>query len=121
MLIHCQQNYREFLAIFNAHHEADDDTLLAEPISEEALDLPRRFVVVLYNDDYTPMDFVVDVLQRYFNLPLEKAVEVMLSVHHEGYGIAGIYPKDIAETKSQMVNQEAQNAGYPLLTRAEPE
>lgn len=104
-----------------ASHEADDDTAVAEPLTEEEIEIPRRFAVVFYNDDYTPMDFVVDILQRHFNLSTEKAVEIMLNVHYDGRGVAGVYSKDIAETKSYHVNQEAQNAGYPLFTKAEPE
>lgn len=101
-------------------HEFGEDTLLADPETEEELEIPRRYAVVLYNDDYTPMDFVVMVLQNHFQLPLEKAIDVMLNVHHEGYGVAGVFSKDIAETKSDAVNQEARNAGFPLLTKAEP-
>lgn len=108
-------------ANYRNHYETDDDTALADPMTEDEIKLPRRFAVVFYNDDYTPMDFVVDVLQRHFNLSAEKAVEIMLNVHYDGRGVAGIYSKDIAETKSFHVNQEAQNAGYPLFTKAEPE
>ena len=59
------------------------------------------YAVVLMNDDYTPMDFVIEVLQSYFAMSFEQANQVMLTVHYEGKGIAGVYPRDIAETKSQ--------------------
>lgn len=100
------------------------------PDGEEALDVlvadpelkkPQLYAVVMYNDDYTPMEFVVMVLQAHFNHNLDSAVAIMLAIHHEGKGIAGIYPKDIAETKAQTVNQEARIAGFPLLTQIEPQ
>lgn len=100
--------------------ERDDDTDVAD-LAETRIELPRRFAVVFYNDDYTPMDFVIEILQKHFHLSIEKAVEIMLNVHYDGRGVAGVYSKDIAETKSYHVNQEAQKAGYPLFTKAEPE
>lgn len=94
-----------------------DDVLLADP----ELKRPQRYAVVMYNDDYTPMEFVVGVLQDHFKHSLDKAVSIMLAIHHEGKGIAGVYPKDIAETKAQAVNREARQAGFPLLTQIEPQ
>lgn len=76
---------------------------------------PVRYGVYLINDDYTPMDFVILVLQTYFAMPLESAVEVMLNVHHKGQGQCGIYTKDIAETKVAQVSSYAQEHQYPLL------
>lgn len=102
----------------DGEQEQGDEVLLAEPDTE--LDEPQRFAVVLYNDDYTPMDFVVEVLQEQFQMSVDKAVEVMLAVHHDGRGVAGVYSRDIAETKSHAVNETARQAGYPLLTLAEP-
>ena len=75
----------------------------------------------MYNDDYTPMGFVVEMLQAHFRHDLDNAVTIMLAIHHEGKGIAGVYPKDIAETKAQTVNRAARQAGYPLLTQIEPQ
>ena len=82
---------------------------------------PPLYVVVLMNDDYTPMEFVVEMLQTHFRHDLDNAVTIMLAIHHEGKGIAGVYPKDIAETKAQTVNRAARQAGYPLLTQIEPQ
>ncbi|WP_227430135.1 ATP-dependent Clp protease adapter ClpS [Psychrobacter sp. I-STPA6b] len=96
--------------------EATTDVLLADP----ELAKPPMYAVVMYNDDYTPMDFVVDILQTEFRHNLEQAVDIMLNIHHQGRGIAGIYPKDIAETKAQKVNNMARREGYPLLTQIEP-
>lgn len=94
-----------------------EDVLLADP----ELKKPQMYAVVMYNDDYTPMEFVVDVLQNHFKHTLDSAISIMLAIHHQGKGIAGIYPKDIAETKAQAVNREARQAGYPLLSQIEPQ
>ncbi|MDR0996298.1 MAG: ATP-dependent Clp protease adapter ClpS [Zoogloeaceae bacterium] len=84
----------------------ENDPKLMEP--------PRPWKVILLNDDYTPMDFVVQVLLRFFALNEENAVRVMLKVHHEGRAVAGIYPKDIAATKIAQVTAHARQQQYPL-------
>ena len=75
---------------------------------------PPMWQVVLLNDDYTPMDFVIDVLQQFFGMPSEKANQVMLKVHIEGRGLCGVYPKDIAATKVAEVTQYARAHQHPL-------
>ena len=75
---------------------------------------PKKYGVFLLNDDYTTMDFVVNILTEVFALSHERAVAVMLLVHHEGKGLCGIYTKDIAETKQQQVSLLAAEADYPL-------
>lgn len=75
---------------------------------------PPLFKVMLLNDDYTPMEFVVLVLQKFFSLSREKATQIMLKVHREGMGICGIYPKDIATTKVEQVIAYARNHQHPL-------
>lgn len=97
--------------------EADADVLLAEPETAR----PPMYAVVIFNDDYTPMEFVVHVLMKYFKLDAERATEVMLQVHYKGKGVAGVYPRDIAETKAQQVNKEARLEGHPLLCQIEPQ
>lgn len=96
--------------------ESEVEVMVADPEIAE----PPMYAVVMYNDDYTPMEFVVYVLQSEFRHNTDSAVEIMLSIHHKGRGIAGIYPKDIAETKAKKVNQTARKEGYPLLTQIEP-
>ncbi|MBM5574643.1 MULTISPECIES: ATP-dependent Clp protease adapter ClpS [Deefgea] len=75
---------------------------------------PPMWQVVLLNDDYTPMDFVIDVLQHFFAMPSEKANQIMLKVHTEGRGICGVYPQDIAATKVAEVTQYARAHQHPL-------
>lgn len=83
--------------------------------------VPRKYKVVLLNDDYTPMDFVVEVLKRFFHLNEEIAVQVMLQVHIQGRGICGVFTRDIAETKVAQVNDYARMNQHPLLSSMEPE
>lgn len=92
------------------------DVLVAEPEVAK----PPMYAVVMYNDNYTPMEFVVYVLQSEFRHSVDSAVEIMLTIHNSSKGIAGIYPKDIAETKAKKVNSLAHREGYPLLTQIEP-
>lgn len=79
------------------------------------------FKVFLLNDDYTTMDFVVYILEKIFHKPRLEATKIMLYVHHNGKGLAGIYPKDIAETKVDMVHSLARQAGFPLRCIIEKE
>ena len=80
---------------------------------------PSLYAVVLLNDDYTPMDFVIDVLTRFFNMQYERATEVMLKVHYEGSAVCGVYTAEIAETKVQQVSQYAKEHQHPLLCTME--
>jgi ATP-dependent Clp protease adaptor protein ClpS len=75
---------------------------------------PPLFKVIILNDDYTPMEFVVIVLQKFFSMTREKATQVMLKVHREGMGICGIYPKDVATTKVEQVVGYARRHQHPL-------
>ena len=75
---------------------------------------PPMFQVILLNDDYTPMEFVVMVLQEYFNRDLETATQIMLKIHHDGRGVCGVYSKDVAGTKVELVSAAARRGGHPL-------
>jgi len=75
---------------------------------------PPMFKVIVLNDDYTPMEFVVMVLQKFFSMSREKATQVMLKVHREGMGVCGLYPKDIATTKVEQVASYAKKHQHPL-------
>jgi ATP-dependent Clp protease adaptor protein ClpS len=82
---------------------------------EVKLKPPPLYRVILLNDDYTPMEFVVDVLRRFFGMGIETATRVMLKVHTEGKGVCGVFPREIAETKAVQVNDYAREAEHPLL------
>ncbi len=100
--------------------EQDVQGYVEEEVSTE-LSEPGKYRVLLINDDYTPMGFVVDVLMRFFYLSEVQANEIMLRVHQQGRGLCGIYPRDIAETKVALVNQYARSHEHPLLCCMERE
>ena len=81
---------------------------------------PKHYAVVLHNDDYTTMEFVTEILQRFFRKTGEEAVQIMLKVHQQGKGIAGIYTYQIAETKVAQVHEYARSKGFPLKCTLEP-
>ncbi len=82
---------------------------------------PRLFRVLLLNDDYTPMDFVVMVLRRYFRQDDAQARAIMLSVHQKGQGVAGVFTREVAESKAAQVVAHARQEEYPLELSVEPE
>jgi ATP-dependent Clp protease adaptor protein ClpS len=81
---------------------------------------PPQYKVLLLNDDYTPMDFVLYMLERFFNKSQPEAERVMMEAHQKGVSVAGVYPFEIAETKVAQVLDAAQGEGYPLRVRLEP-
>lgn len=89
--------------------------------SEKKLSRPRMFRVLLHNDDYTPMDFVVHLLQGVFHHGETESTRIMLQVHHHGAGVAGIYTHEIAETKVAQVHMMARENDCPLMASLEPE
>lgn len=100
------------------HHE-DDGSGLAVQEAKPALKAPSLYRVVMLNDDYTPMDFVIEVLERFFNHNRETATKIMLAVHTQGRGICGLFTRDVAETKALQVNQYARKCQHPLLCEIE--
>jgi ATP-dependent Clp protease adaptor protein ClpS len=80
---------------------------------------PARFKVILLNDDFTPMDFVIEVLQNFFHLNHEAATNIMLHVHIKGKGVCGVYTREVAETKVAQVNQFSRDNNHPLLCTME--
>lgn len=97
------------------------DRLKEKEAEENALQPPPMYKVILNNDDYTPMDFVVEVLQRFFAMDEDKAAQVMMAVHYQGKGVCGLFTADIAETKVAQVNQYARLHQHPLLCSMEQE
>ena len=88
-------------------------TVLAER-KEQRVEPPKLFQVLMLNDDFTPMEFVVMVLQEYFKRDLETATQIMLKIHHVGRGVCGVYSKDVAATKVELVLAAARRGGHPL-------
>jgi len=85
---------------------AEEEVVNVEP--------PKLYKVVMLNDDFTPMEFVILMLQEYFRHDMEAATQIMLKIHHEGRGVCGIYTKDVAATKVELVLAAARRAGHPL-------
>ena len=92
-----------------------------ELTTKERVKVPRLFRVIFHNDDFTTMDFVVEVLRGHFHKTEAEAVHVMLTVHKKGAAVAGVYPRDVAETKVARVMQDARKRGMPLLLTTEPD
>lgn len=96
-------------------HENDLDVQEAKP----KLKRPPLYKVILLNDDFTPMDFVIEVLMDFFGMPEDKATQVMLHIHTRGIGVCGVYTKDVAETKVMIVNEYSREHQHPLLCSME--
>jgi ATP-dependent Clp protease adaptor protein ClpS len=116
------QNQHIYLPKASAFADDDGDAALLEreDAAESKLKRPPRYAVYLLNDDYTPMEFVVAVLQRFFNKNTDEAVAIMLKVHTDGRGVCGIYTKDIADTRVEQVMDMAAQFMHPLQCVAEP-
>ena len=114
-------NAIRFNRLANQEGEGGDDyesgttTALEKP----KLKKPPLYKVILINDDYTPMDFVVEVLRSFFGMNVEKATQVMLKVHTEGKGVCGVFSKDVAESKATQVNDYSRECEQPLLCSVE--
>ena len=96
-----------------------DRSVLTE--TRPKLKRPPKFKVILYNDDYTPMEFVVRILEQLFQRSPSEATQLMLQIHKSGFGIAGVYVLEVAETKVAAVHQAAERYGYPLRSGVEQE
>lgn len=106
-------------AVCQSGDEIEHDNGLMVQESRPKVAEPKRYMVILINDDFTPMEFVVEILRQFFNLDEESATRIMLNVHTKGKGVCGIYSKDIAETKVVMVNEFARENEHPLLCTME--
>ena len=97
------------------------EATLTESRTEQRLERPKMWRVLLHNDDYTTQDFVVWVLESVFHKPRGEAFAIMMNVHRSGLGIAGVYTHDVAETKVRTTKQLAEEHEFPLLVTMEPE
>jgi ATP-dependent Clp protease adaptor protein ClpS len=102
-------------------HPQEDSGDLLLLVSKTHVQRPNMFRVLMLNDDFTPMEFVVEVLSEVFHMPHEQATQVMLQVHHEGKGVCGVFTRDIAETKAQIVEAIAYQHEYPLRCEVTPD
>ena len=98
--------------------DSDGESLLLEQLSEQLRE-PPMYQVVLLNDDYTPMEFVILVLKQFFGMETERATQVMMQVHQTGAGICGVFTGEIAETKVYLVNQFSKESQHPLMCTME--
>jgi ATP-dependent Clp protease adaptor protein ClpS len=98
-------------------HENDS----TETIVKNKIEIPKKYKVLLHNDDYTTMEFVIFILKNVFHKTTAEAEQIMLSVHHQGMGVCGIYTFEIAETKANKVKQLARENTQPLKCSIEPE
>ena len=98
----------------------DSESTITESRTEQQLEKPRMWRVLLHNDDYTTQDFVVWVLESIFHKPRGEAFQIMMSVHRSGMGVAGVYTHDVAETKMKSTRQLAEEHEFPLLVTMEP-
>jgi len=100
------------------HNHGDDAGQLVQE-GRPKLKRPPMYKVMLLNDDYTPMDFVIQVLESFFQLDHERATQIMLHVHTKGVGVCGVFTRDIAETKVAQVNDYSRKNQHPLLCTME--
>ena len=100
--------------------DRDDGNAVVLERKTQRVQPPQMFQVVMLNDDYTPMEFVVVVIQEFFNKDQETATQIMLKIHLEGRGVCGVYSRDVAATKVDQVLDAAQKAGHPLQCISEP-
>ncbi len=96
-----------------------NDGQLAVETAKPKLKRPPMYKVILLNDDYTPMEFVVEVLETFFAMGREKATQIMLHVHTRGKGVCGVYTREVAETKVALVNDFSRGHQHPLLCAME--
>lgn len=103
------------------HHNQNDSGVILEERQEQKTKRPRMYKVLIFNDDYTPMEFVVAVLMGVFRHNESSATRIMLHVHMNGVGVAGVYTREIAETKVEQVRRLARQNEHPLMVSMEPE
>ena len=114
---------KQFFSVINSDQDEDlegNGTDVVVATVKPKLQKPPLYRVIIFNDDYTPMEFVVYVLQIFFGIDRDKATQIMLEVHTQGKGVCGIFTKEVAETKSSQVNNFARESEHPLVSEIEP-
>ena len=110
----------EEILLKNKSEDFESNTSSLAELEEPKLKKPSLYRVILLNDNYTPMEFVIYVLQTFFSYDKEKATQIMLAVHTKGKGVCGVYTKEVAETKSNQINSFAKQNEHPLISDIEP-
>ncbi len=110
----------EEILLKNKSEDFESNASSLAELEEPKLKKPSLYRVILLNDNYTPMEFVIYVLQTFFSYDKEKATQIMLAVHTKGKGVCGIYTKEVAETKSNQINSFAKQNEHPLVSDIEP-
>ncbi len=100
-------------------NEYDEDGAVAVATAKPKLKQPPKYKVILMNDDYTPMDFVVEILEQFFRMSRERATQVMLTVHTQGSAVCGVYTRDVAETRAEQVNRYSREHQHPLMCKVQ--
>ena len=113
-------NTRSKITLGPQEDQEDEGTSVAVATVKPKLKKPPLYRVIIFNDDYTPMEFVVYVLQTFFGIDRDKATQIMLSIHTQGKGVCGIFTKEVAETKAAQVNNFARTNEHPLISEIEP-
>ncbi len=111
--------FSDYQLTLNSDDQDEADGNVATRVARPKLKRPSLYKVLMINDDYTPMEFVVVVLEQFFGMSREKATSVMLTVHTRGKAVCGVYTRDIAETKAAQVNRYARENEHPLLCEIE--
>ena len=110
-------NYNDLFFMSGNEEDGEGSTALAEDID---LQEPKMYQVLMHNDDYSTMEFVIHVLQKFFKKNFDEAHGIMLKVHHDGIGVCGIYTFEVAESKASKVNKYSKNKGHPLKCSINP-
>lgn len=110
------QEFSSFIMMSDNETNSSPGTAIAD---ETRLQQPKMYKVMLHNDDYTTMEFVIHVLQKFFAKNYDQAHAIMLKVHHDGVGLCGIYTFEVAESKSSKVNKYSRGKGHPLKSSIE--
>lgn len=105
----------------NDHNQEHDDEVGTTTVIKPKIQLPKKYKVLLHNDDYTTMEFVIFVLQAVFHKTMEEAEQIMMEVHKKGIGLCGVYTFEIAESKAKKVERLAKEHSHPLMCTIEPE
>jgi ATP-dependent Clp protease adaptor protein ClpS len=114
------ENDFDLILVMMGQNDSEEESGVAT-VTRKKVKKPKLYKVLLHNDDYTTMEFVIHILKKHFGKSEGLAQDIMLQIHHEGSGLCGVYTFEIAETKVSKVMKEARREGHPLLCSFEPE